>query len=253
MKVILNEDVYNLGEEGDVCNVKRGYARNYLIPKQLAFPYTKQNIAVFNSKKEKIEKKKEEKRQTAKSMKEKIEGLEVVIKMPAGDTGKLFGAVTSLTVAEELAKTGISIERKKIELPVHSLKMTGNYNCKVRLYENEAAQLKLVIEKSEEEKKEKKDEGKKTGGRGRRERTVQAEEVDASAEDAVADAGSENDNAVSEPVEAVETAEATADTAEAAETEGEDSDEAAEEDEVAAEDDSDSTDSDETDSESEDK
>lgn len=145
MKIILNEDVYNLGEEGDVCDVARGYARNYLFPKQLAFPYTKENIANFESRRAAIEKRKEEKRQQALSLKERLDGKEVVIKMNAGQSGKLFGSVTSTMIVEELQKEGIEVEKKKIDFKSHTIKMVGTYPVKVKLYDNNEAELKLKV------------------------------------------------------------------------------------------------------------
>ena len=145
MKVILNQDVPNLGEEGDVKEVKRGYARNYLIPQGMVVPFTKQNQAIFENKKALIEKKKLEKKELAKNLKDKLETVELFLKMPAGDTGKLFGSVTSATIAEELEKEGFSVERKKIELPEHTIKMSGSYAVKIKLYGNEVAQIKVSI------------------------------------------------------------------------------------------------------------
>src|SRR6056297_1250061 len=145
MKIILNEDVYNLGEEGDVCDVARGYARNYLFPKQLAFPYTKENIANFESRRAAIEKRKEEKRQKALSLKERLDGKEVLITMNAGQSGKLFGSVTSTMIVEELLKEGIEVEKKKIDFKSQSVKMVGTYPVTVKLYENNEAELKLKV------------------------------------------------------------------------------------------------------------
>ncbi len=145
MKIILNEDVYNLGEEGDVCDVARGYARNYLFPKKLAFPYTKENIANFESRRAAIEKRKEDKRQKALSLKERLDGKEVEIKMNAGQSGKLFGSVTSAMIAEELQKEGIEVEKKKIDFKSHTIKMVGTYPVKVKLYDNNEAELKLKV------------------------------------------------------------------------------------------------------------
>jgi len=145
MKIILNEDVYNLGEEGDVCDVARGYARNYLFPKQLAFPHTKENIANFESRKASIERRKEDKRQQALSLKERLDGKEVVITMNAGQGGKLFGSVTSAMIVEELQKEGIEVEKKKIDFKSQSVKMVGTYPVTVKLYENNEAELKLKV------------------------------------------------------------------------------------------------------------
>ncbi|MCP5514243.1 MAG: 50S ribosomal protein L9 [Spirochaetales bacterium] len=150
MKIILNQDMANLGEEGDVKSVADGYGRNYLIPKGLAVPFTKKYINIFEQKKDLIAKKKEEKKQQALGLKEKIESLEgLTVLMPAGESGKLFGSVNNSVIADALAKEGITVERKKIEVPEHTLKMTGNYNIKIKLYNNQTAVLKLVIAASE--------------------------------------------------------------------------------------------------------
>lgn len=150
MKVILNQDVVNLGEEGDICTVADGYGRNYLIPQKLAVPYTRQYIAIFEQRKEQIEKRKEEKRQAALSLKEKIEALESIeIKMPAGEGDKLFGSVTNAMIADTLLGAGIEVERKKIELMGQVIKLLGTYNIKVKLYNNEAASLKVVVSREE--------------------------------------------------------------------------------------------------------
>jgi len=144
-KVILNQDVYNLGEEGDVCEVAKGYARNYLIPKKLAVPYSKETVAIFESRREAIEKRKEEKRRSALGLKGQLEGASIVLSMTAGDSGKLFGSVTNTMVVEELKKMGIEVEKKKVEVPSSAIKMLGDYTIRVKLYENEVAEVKLTV------------------------------------------------------------------------------------------------------------
>jgi large subunit ribosomal protein L9 len=146
MKVILNEDVTNLGEEGDVREVADGYGRNYLIPKKLAVLESKANMKMFDSRRETIEKRKEEKRTTAKSLRERLEAEPFTIQRSAGDTGRLFGGVTNAAVAEELEKNGIKVERKRIELPEHTLKTIGTFNVRIKLYDKEVAKLKLIIQ-----------------------------------------------------------------------------------------------------------
>ena len=149
MKIILNQDVVNLGEEGDVVVVKDGYARNYLLPTGAAVLYNKTNAAVFASRAAQIEKRKAEKRAQSASMKEKLDATVLNIIVPAGESGKLFGSVTSTMVQEALAKQGIEVERKKIEVATHSIKMVGNYTVTVHLYENEFSHVKLVVESEE--------------------------------------------------------------------------------------------------------
>ncbi len=145
VKIILNEDVYNLGEEGDVREVAAGYARNFLIPKGLAVPYTKHYLARFEDRRSSIERRKADKRQTALGLKERIEALRLVFDMPAGASGKLFGSVTSAQVADRLLKEGLQIERKKIELPGHTIKIAGEYEASVKLYADESATLSIAI------------------------------------------------------------------------------------------------------------
>ena len=106
MKVILYTDVKHLGEMGDVKNVATGYARNFLFPHMYAVPYNDQTVAYFDSRKEEIEARKEQKRKDAASLKDKLEAITVELKMPAAANGKLFGSVSALTVSEYLAKNG---------------------------------------------------------------------------------------------------------------------------------------------------
>ena len=145
MKVILNKDLSTLGEEGDVKDVARGYARNYLFPKGIALPYTPKTVKLFESRKEAIDARKAQKREDAKGLKEKLESLELSITMPAGANGKLYGAVTSQTVADELAKQGFQIERKRIDLGGTGFKSAGKYKAVIKLYESSSAEIQITI------------------------------------------------------------------------------------------------------------
>ncbi len=149
-KVILIQDVKNLGEEGDIKEVKRGYARNYLIPNALVVPYTKGNLKLIEARRSIIEKRKEEKRQEAQGLKERLESLNLKIMMPMGENGRLFGAVTNAILADELQKLGIPIEKKKSEIPDHTIKAQGTYKVKVKLYDNQEAVLKVMVNPKEE-------------------------------------------------------------------------------------------------------
>jgi large subunit ribosomal protein L9 len=146
MKVILNKDLNPLGEEGDVKEVAKGYARNYLFPRGIAMPYTDQTVKLFESRKDEIEARKAAKRQDAASVRERLEALELVITMPAGANGKLYGAVTSQTIMEELAKQGFPTERKKVELPGNTFKSVGKYKVTVKLYESAAAEIGVTVQ-----------------------------------------------------------------------------------------------------------
>ncbi len=145
MKIILNQDVPNLGEEGDVCVVKDGYARNYLLPTGAAVLYTNENLSIFKSRAAAIEKRKVAKREASASLKEKLDNVSLDMIVSAGESGKLFGSVTPLMIQEALAKLGFEIEKKKIEVATHSIKMVGTYTAKVHLYENEFSIIKLNV------------------------------------------------------------------------------------------------------------
>ena len=145
MKIILNNDVVHLGEEGDVVTVKDGYARNYLLPTGAAVIYNKANAAMFKQRAEQIAKRKAEKRAASASLKEKLDNVTISLVVTAGESGKLFGSVTSQMVQEALLKEGFEIEKKKLDVPTHAIKMTGTYHIVAHLYENDKATITLNV------------------------------------------------------------------------------------------------------------
>ena len=145
MKIILNNDVVHLGEEGDIVTVKDGYARNYLLPTGAAVIYNKANAAMFQQKAEQIAKRKAEKRAASASLKERLDNVTISLVVTAGESGKLFGSVTSQMVQEALLKEGFEIEKKKLDVPTHSIKMTGTYHIVAHLYENDKATITLNV------------------------------------------------------------------------------------------------------------
>lgn len=145
MKIVLKKDVQNLGEEGDIKEVADGYARNFLIPQGIAVLCNRASVNELEKRRNYLEKRKEEKRKESMSHREKIETEPLVITVASGDKGRIFGAVTPAVIVEELAKKGIMVERKKVELPTHSIKLLGNYSVKIKLYENQSAVLQLNI------------------------------------------------------------------------------------------------------------
>ncbi len=158
MKVILNVDIANLGEEGDVCDVKPGYARNYLLPRGMVLLDNTQNRALFESRRSDIEKRRQQKADAARSQREKIEAEPLVISMPAGENGRLFGSVTPATIVEQLGKAGMSVEKRNIDVPEKTIKTLGTYKVRVKLYGEEEAQLTVQViaaGKANEESKQK--------------------------------------------------------------------------------------------------
>ncbi|HEQ71551.1 MAG TPA: 50S ribosomal protein L9 [Spirochaetia bacterium] len=197
MKIILRQDVLNLGEEGDVREVAAGYARNFLFPKKYAAPYNQHALTILGQRKKKIEKRKEEKRILAQGMKDRLQEEKLVFVMPAGDNGKLFGSITNGQIAEELQKKGYAIEKRKIEIPEHHIKMVGQYTATVKLYENEEAELNIKVEAQVQEKKEEKP--RKTGRRERAAGKADVEHASAGTETAKTDAAAERAEAVAAP------------------------------------------------------
>lgn len=191
MKVILNQDIPNLGEIGDIKEVAAGYARNYLLPKKLVMMYNDKTAEILQKRQAEILAIKEQKRLASRSLKEKVEAEPLVIMMPAGTNGKLYGAVTNHTIADELLKKGIDIDRKKIEVPSRSIKSVGNYKVLIRLYEKDEATLHCSIEAqpvaAAEEQKPAEGEAKKRRPRRQRVETepASAEEQAAAFEEAI--------------------------------------------------------------------
>ncbi len=178
MKVILNQDVKHLGEEGDVKVVANGYARNYLFPRNLAMPYNDVTVEYFESRRAEIEQKKEAKRRDSASLREKLESETLTIVMPAGNNGKLYGAVTNQTVAETFGKMGYEIERKRIEIPGLTIKSVGKYTAVIRLYEAETASVAIVVKSQAQAETEKAEETAKAAA----EKAAQETETEAGEE-----------------------------------------------------------------------
>jgi len=145
MKVILNKDLAPLGEEGDVKDVAKGYARNFLFPRGIALPFTPRMIKLIEGRRAEIDARKEQKRLDARGLKEKLDSLELNIIMPAGANGRLYGAVTNQTIADELVKNGFQIERKRIELAGNGFKSVGKYKAAIKLYENQSAEISISV------------------------------------------------------------------------------------------------------------
>lgn len=191
MKVILNSDVVNLGEEGDICVVKPGYARNYLLPKGLVLEYNERNLAALEARRAEIEERKAEKRRQAASIKDRIESEPLEISMTAGTNGKLFGSVTAATIVERLAANGIEVERKKVDVPEKSIKTVGNFKVRIRLYGDEEATLTVSVEASNAREIEK-EKAKEAAAEEAAEETAEETADERSAEEATAEGDSDD-------------------------------------------------------------
>lgn len=145
MIVILMKDVKGTGKAGDVVKVSDGYARNMLLPKGYAKEATEGNIRSLEKQKAIAAEKHEEQKAAAKELAEKLEKLILEIKTKGGETGKLFGSITSKDIAEALEKQeNIKIDKKKIELTA-PIKQTGDTEVNVKLFPEVSAVLKVSV------------------------------------------------------------------------------------------------------------
>ena len=145
MQIILMEKVTNLGQLGDIVNVKSGFARNYLIPQGKAKRATEQAIAEFQSKRAELEKIQAAALAAAQAMAAKLDGLLVQISQKAGGDGKLFGSVTNANIAEALAGQGFAIERAMIRMPNGQLKQVGDYPLTISLHSDVSAHITVSV------------------------------------------------------------------------------------------------------------
>lgn len=151
MKVILQEDVRNLGKMGDVANVSDGYARNYLIPKNLAIEANVKNVKSLEHEKRKLEDKAKKIRNEALGLSERLSSLTLTLRAKAGEEEKLFGSVTNKDVAEALKAEGLDIDRKRILLD-EPIKRLGSYTVGVKVHPEVTAQVNInVVPESEGE------------------------------------------------------------------------------------------------------
>ena len=136
MEIILKKDVENLGLEFDTVNVKPGYARNFLIPQGFALLATPKNKAALEAT---LEARKEEEAKliaAANAIIEKLKATTISISAKAGAGDKIFGSINNATLAEELAKAGVEVDKKYIKIPGNTIKRTGKFSAKVRPHRN---------------------------------------------------------------------------------------------------------------------
>ena len=144
MKVILTKDLDNLGKAGALVEVKTGYGRNYLLPRQLAVLATAKNIRQLEHEKSGILARAAKEKQNMDAMAKKLSAIEVRFTRKVGEQNKLFGSVTSKDVHEQLAAQGYQVDRKQIHLP-EPLKEIGTHEVEVKLHSEVSAKLKVTI------------------------------------------------------------------------------------------------------------
>lgn len=144
MKVILKEDLKNLGVAGSVVNVADGFARNFLIPKNLAVEASTKNIKALEQARKKIEDEARKAKDRAQELLNKLSSLTIQIQAKAGDEGKLFGSITNADISEALKREGYDIDRKKIVLE-GPIKRLGTYTVQVKVYQDIVATVNINV------------------------------------------------------------------------------------------------------------
>src|SRR5438105_3632389 len=127
IEIILRETIDNLGRAGQVVKVANGYARNYLLPRKLAYPATPGNLKVIESERQSLLRKESKQKEDAERQMQMLEKVEITIRRKVGEQDALYGSVTNSDIADELAKKGFEVEKRKIHMDDH-IKTIGEFS-----------------------------------------------------------------------------------------------------------------------------
>jgi len=144
MRIILLQNVEKLGKKYDIKEVADGYARNFLIPKGLAKPATKENLKWLETQKEIEVKKAEEELKKVEAVATNIDGQEIIIPVKIGEEGQLFESITSQKIYEKLKELGFEIKKSQIDLP-EPIKELGEFPVKIKFGHNLEAEIKIIV------------------------------------------------------------------------------------------------------------
>ena len=150
MKVILLQDIKGLGKQNDLVNAKDGYAKNFLLKRNLAIEATSDNVNIMKSRQKSIQNKMLSSNAKAQDVKDRLDGKQVVIKTKAGENGKLYGSITSKDIADEIKKQlKVEVDKKKIVLPDHHIKTLSVSEVPIKLHAGVTAKITVVVEEIE--------------------------------------------------------------------------------------------------------
>ena len=147
MEVILRQAVENLGKPGEVVKVSNGYARNYLLPRGVAFEATPGNLKRIQQERDRLEAAENERRTAAQGLATKLEQVQLTFSARVGDEGKLFGSVPSADVAQQLEAQGYHIEKRQIDLH-EPIKALGVYRIPIRLHADVKPEIRVWVIKA---------------------------------------------------------------------------------------------------------
>ncbi len=157
MRVILRQDVENLGIKGDIVDVAPGFGRNYLIPKRLAIKVTSSNMKMIEIERQALKKRLEKERLTYQELIQKLNQVSLSFRKKAGEKDIIFGSVSSSDIKDALVELGFEIDKKKILLQ-EPIKRVGNYSVSIKIFQEEWAEIKVEVIKEEEGIQEEKEE-----------------------------------------------------------------------------------------------
>ena len=144
MKVILRKDIETLGKIGDIIDVKEGYARNFLIPRKIAYNALSGNLKALEDEKKNIARKSEKELYAAEKVSAELEKVSVTIPVQVGEEDKIFGSVTTQMIADALKEKDFDIDKRKIEIE-ESIKTLGIYNVNIKLHSKINASIKVWV------------------------------------------------------------------------------------------------------------
>jgi large subunit ribosomal protein L9 len=197
MQVILMQRIENLGQMGDVVRVKPGFARNYLLPQKKAMRATKDNLARFESQRAQLEAENLEQRKEAERVGKDLDGMTVTLIRQAGESGQLYGSVTSRDIAEAVTAKGVTIARGQVDLGA-VIKVLGMHKVRIRLHPEVVVHVTANVARSDEEAKIQIDSGRVVSAEDLRqaeeaaeaefEKVIESVEQEAAESEAAADA-----------------------------------------------------------------
>ena len=144
MKVILTEEIRGLGTRGDIVSVKDGYARNFLLPKNLAREATPGNLKSIDQERKKWALLAQQEKDAAQKSAEQVKGIKITVSKRVGENGQLFGSVTANEIADALEAKGINVDKRRIEL-AHAIKSIGTHDVDVRLHRDVTAHIQVEV------------------------------------------------------------------------------------------------------------
>jgi large subunit ribosomal protein L9 len=144
MEVILRQAIENVGQPGDLVNVSNGFARNFLLPRGLAYEATEGNLKRIVQEKERLQVAEQKRRDSAQAVADRLQEVSLTFSARVGDEGKLFGSITSADITEQLAAQGFNIEKRQIDLH-EPIKALGIYRVPVKLHADVKSEVKVWV------------------------------------------------------------------------------------------------------------